>query len=207
LTPNLAGRSVSAVAAAVEARGVAGALDVAVTPERQLVLSPGTVVSADAKVIVPETRAKKSLVWIGSLLIALFVAGIVLTRTVGNTTTKITSSGTTKTTTKTFGSDTLLTALLATGAALIVVGLLYSRISVIKLPGGAEIALNPDEKKAVEAKVKEKVEQEQIPPEAAPMLTMEALDEARSQKLRRGVLTLTPDEVGQVVDATAARLT
>lgn len=48
----------------------------------------------------------------------------------------------TKTTeSKEFASETLLSALLGVGAALILVGFLYARISSIKLPGGTEIGI------------------------------------------------------------------
>ena len=97
----------------------------------------------------------------GSLLVALFVVGMVDARGIGNETTEtspvaagMASSSpaagdtTTKTTkTKNAPSDTLLTAILASGAALIIVGALYSRISTITLPGGVSIGLTTQETK------------------------------------------------------------
>jgi hypothetical protein len=137
-------------------------------------------------VVVPEPKTKVSLVLAGVLLIVLFVVGIVLARLIGSeseevttptgpgsTTTEITKS----TTTKAWPSDTLLTAVLATGAVLIVVGLLFARMSAIKFPGGAEITLTQAEKEKAAQKVQEKLDEGQIQPDKAAQVTVVALEE------------------------------
>jgi hypothetical protein len=113
---------------------------------------------------------------LGAVLLALFVAGAVIAQTEGSETRKTTpeakttttSSGEAKkeasgptTSTTTSGAITetetrtttpqegVLLALLATGALLVLVGALYSRITTIKVPGGGELVLSPEETKAV----------------------------------------------------------
>jgi hypothetical protein len=56
-----------------------------------------------------------------------------------------TAGATTTTTTKAVASDTLLTAGLVTGAALMITGILWSRIKSVALPGGATVTLDSDE--------------------------------------------------------------
>ena len=125
--------------------------------------APGAVVQPSTK---PKTQKKLSLVLLGVLLIALFLAGLVLARVFGSETvetsspTNTTATEVTKTTeAKELPSDTLLTALLATGAVLVFVGLLYTRISAIKVPGGGEITIEPEEKEQVAQQVTEVIEQ------------------------------------------------
>jgi len=105
--------------------------------------APATIVQPSED---PKTKSKTSLVVLGVALIALFLAGLVLARAYGtktvekSTPSSSTATEVTKTTTaKNLPSDTLLTALLATGAILVFVGLLYTRMSSIKLPGAGEI--------------------------------------------------------------------
>ncbi len=107
-------------------------------------------------------ETKKSLVWIGSVALALGLALIVLTWAVGSKTTESpapSSNGaqtaTEKTTkTRSVPSEGLITAVLGTGAALVVVGFLYGRISTIKLPGGVEVSMSKEaEKKTIEKAV------------------------------------------------------
>lgn len=117
-----------------------------------------TSVSSNPTLVVPG-KWNRHLVGAGVVAIALFVVGVVLSFTVGSES-KTTTSGTvqagattaptTTTTTKPLPSDTVLTALLATGATLVLAGVLYTRISTIKLPGGAEIDLTTDEKQQVQ---------------------------------------------------------
>ena len=65
---------------------------------------------------------------------------------------------TSTTTTKNLPSDTLLTTLLATGSILVLAGLLYSRISAIKVPGGGEVDfITADDKQQVQDKVAEAI--------------------------------------------------
>jgi hypothetical protein len=165
----------------------------------------------EARAVTPQTVAKKSLVAIGVALIVLFVAGAVLARTVGNTSKETSSAAATTagsaqatsktTTTKDWPSDTLLSALLGTGAALVLVGLLYSRITTIKLPGGSEIDLSPDEKKKVAEKVAKKVQDKAVNPEEAPQITVAAVETLRREKTRAGFLQMPDDKVDQAVDA------
>jgi len=99
---------------------------------KKVVLAPGTVITPDAPVVVPETKAKISLVIVGSVLLVAFVVGIGLSRIYGNETKEVSSPATTaagttgatgatgqtgatgatevakKTTTKTWASDGLL---------------------------------------------------------------------------------------------------
>jgi hypothetical protein len=132
---------------------------------------------------------------------------------------------TTKTTTKNFGSDSLLTAMLASGAALFALGFLYTRISAVKLPGGAEIDLNPEEKDKVKEEVQKRVKDGEVVPEAAPAVTLAAVDQARAAKMSQwgssselgnpvvdwGTATsgwgsgLSDEEVAQSVDSAVAR--
>lgn len=167
-----------------------------------------------ATVVVPETKAKKSLVWIGAVLIAMFVIGVAVARLVGSESEE-TSSPTTDTTataqvtkttkTKDLPSDTLLTAVLATGGVLIVVGLLYSRISAIKLPGGGEITLTTEEKEKVAAKVAEKVSEGRVEAEAAPQVTLAALDQLTIEKQAAVAPQLPDAQVEATVEAVVQR--
>lgn len=96
--------------------------------------------------------AHRWLVAIGIVVLIGWVGVLILNRTLGSETKEVTqpaaqvdtgaAEATTKTTeSKEFASETLLSALLGVGGALILVGFLYARISSIKLPGGTEIGL------------------------------------------------------------------
>jgi hypothetical protein len=118
----------------------------------------------DPKVVIPK-EANPWLIALGCVLILLFVAGVGFNRAVGSETkeTKPAAAGegaaepqeatTTTTKSKDAPSETLLTALLASGAVLILVGVLYARINSIKLPGGAELTLTEKEEEAATEKV------------------------------------------------------
>ncbi|HEX3239888.1 MAG TPA: hypothetical protein VHR18_07115 [Solirubrobacterales bacterium] len=111
------------------------------------------------------------LVGIGVGFIALFFVLIVFNRVVGTETketatpaAQTTTTGTTTAepqavskTTKTKGlpTETLLSALLGAGAALVLAGFLYARISSIKLPGSVEVSLTQKEKEDTAKKVAE----------------------------------------------------
>lgn len=152
------------------------------------------------------------LVALGSLLIALFVAGLVIARTTGSETTTTAPAGrpgstsataavhtqaaatSTTTTTKSTPTEAELLALLGTGVVLVLAGALYSRLSAIKLPGGAEIDLTPEEKTAVAHEVATQAARvakttspnhEQLAQTTADALDA-ALDSARLMKLRAG---------------------
>jgi hypothetical protein len=97
------------------------------------------------------------------------------------TTTKIT-------TTKNFGSDSLLTAGFATGAALVALGLLYPRLRTLKLPGGVELGFvdtDKEEAKKIGDNVDKKVEAGEITEEDAPAVKQRAATIARAQKVEQ----------------------
>jgi hypothetical protein len=154
-----------------------------------------------------KTEAKISLVVLGSVCAALFVVGILLSFLVGGkekvvghpaTTQVVTTDGQTQTTTvladqtttkKGLPSDGLLEALLATGAMLIVIGLLYGRITVIKFPGGGELDLSADEVKKTAATALAAANQTNAPSETVSGITATALAHAREKKRATGSLT------------------
>jgi flagellar basal body-associated protein FliL len=146
----------------------------------ELNLSEVTVEKPDPNVVVSK-QANPYLIVLGILLVLTFVGGMVYSRAVGSETKETTppanqTSETTKTTkSKDAPSDTLLTALLGAGAGLIIVGALYGRISTIKLPGGTEISLTPEEKEKAAKKVIEKLSDD-VDPAKAVEVTQEATD-------------------------------
>jgi hypothetical protein len=161
---------------------------------------PGTLVrgdySPDRQVFFQQTQAKKSLVVLGAFLIVLFLAGVVLTRVVGNTADTVG----TRTTTKVFVSDTVLTAILSTGVFILLIGLLYSRITAIKLPGGAEIDLRPQEEHLLRAKVKETiVTHDDLDRQDLGSLLSEARHFAIAQKVDTGTFLLSEHDIDQAV--------
>jgi len=108
----------------------------------------------------------------------------------GSTTTA--TGGTSKTTTKGMPSEAVLLSLLGTGAILVLAGALYNRLSAIKLPGGAEITLTPEEREQVAAKVAEKAGAG-ADPEAVARATAAALPLAHATKLVTGVALREPE--------------
>jgi hypothetical protein len=116
----------------------------------------------DPKVAV-RTEVKGPLVAIGVALVVLAIVVAGLSWGLGTKTTetepgKQSASAKIEKTKKTYAgpSETLLTAVIGSGAALILIGFLYGRISSIKLPGGVDLELTPDEaekatEKALEA--------------------------------------------------------
>lgn len=105
--------------------------------------------------VVTSRKANPWLIALGIALVICFAGGTVYARTAGSETVekpgpeaKATEAKTT--TTKNAPSETLLTTLLGTGAALLIIGVLYGRISTIKLPGGIELTLSKEaEKKTI----------------------------------------------------------
>jgi hypothetical protein len=167
-----------------------------------------------------KTKPSWILICSGLLLAICFVAGLVVSYHFGSKETVVGTPGTTQTiktgtnsvtsttqanqTTikKGVPSDTLLQGLLATGAILVVVGVLYGRITVIKFPVG-EIDLNPDEAKKVAAEAQQKSQTDGASPETMAGVTATALAEARAQKrANRG--TLSSDDITQAVNKAAA---
>ncbi len=100
-------------------------------------------------------------------------------------------------------SDSLLTALLGAGAGLMVIGFLYGRISSIKLPGGTEIGLSAQEKKAATQKA---IEANPNDAEKAAEVATVAEDRLLAQKLNARTLSLPQESVDQTVRAVSAEV-
>lgn len=147
------------------------------------------------------TKAKWQLVLLGSVLILLFLGGAAYSLGVGSKKKVVRNPGRETTTSRDVPSGSLLEALLATGATLIVLGLFYGRITVIKLPGGSELDLSPVEKNAVAATVKKEVVAGKVPPEAAPAVTVAAMEHARE---RKAAGSFSDDDVTSAVMKAAA---
>jgi hypothetical protein len=124
---------------------------------------------------------------LGAVLLCLFVAGAVIAQTHGGQVRKTTPEGITRTTTSATGEkagaggttststkktaratvteittvtpqEGILLALLGTGTILLLAAALYTRLTAIKLPGGAELTLSPAETQAVTQQVAAKVD-------------------------------------------------
>ncbi|HET7484888.1 MAG TPA: hypothetical protein VFJ64_05860 [Solirubrobacterales bacterium] len=140
----------------------------------------------DPKVAVRK-ETKQSLVIIGGLLIVAALGLAALNWSIGSETKETTPASTTPTakasttTKKTTSGPTegLLTAIIGSGAALIIVGFLYGRISSIKLPGGVEVGLTPEEK---EKGTKETIEK--LPQNANAETVAEAIQATQYHMLR-----------------------
>ena len=150
-------------------------------------------------------RPNWALICAGIVLVLLFAGGALFGRAVGGETKETTASrpagGTTKVTkTKAVPSDSLLTVLLGTGAALIVIGALYSRITTVKLPGGVEIGLTNDERDKVAEKAGAKASSEHLDASTTATLTAAALREAVRQKTREGQISLSDDALAGAVE-------
>jgi hypothetical protein len=154
-------------------------------------------------------ETKKSLVYIGAVALVVGVVLILLTWTIG-TQTKETppassdgaKTATAKTTTTKSGpAEGVILAILGTGAALIVVGFLYGRISTIKLPGGVEISMSEEtEKKTIEKAVEAKPDD----PGAAATVAQQA----QSLLIQRAAPAVHPSdaEIAQVVQQVAEKV-
>jgi len=124
----------------------------------------------DPKVAVSR-ETKGWLVAIGTALVAVAVVLVIVNWSVGEKTTETTRGPATptakepltKTTKAEKGpSEGLLSALIGSGAALILVGFLYGRISSIKLPGGVEVGLTPKEEEKAIQKVGEQLKEKNV---------------------------------------------
>lgn len=163
--------------------------------------SPGT---SQSTTIVRADRPNWLLISLGGLLVVLFMGGVVFARGWGSeTVTSPVPSSTgsaseapaakTKSTTKAAPSDTILTAVLASGAALIMAGALYSRISTITLPGDVKIGLSNKETtttKDTAAKQAGGLTEAQVV-EA----TTRAVEKVKEKKAATGAIELPPDDV------------
>jgi hypothetical protein len=106
------------------------------------------------------------------------------------------------TTTKNAPSDTLLTAVLGTAGALLLVGVLYGRISTIKLPGGVEVSLTKEEQEETAKKAADKHPND---PKKAALVAQKAQAQLRQEKAR-GMVPLPEARINGVVDRTSAEL-
>jgi hypothetical protein len=174
----------------------------------------------DPKVAVRK-ETKQSLVIIGGLLIVAALGLAALNWSIGSETketapapssTPTAKASTTTKKTTSGPSEGLLTAIIGSGAALIIVGFLYGRISSIKLPGGVEVGLTPDEK---EKGAKEAIEAiEKLPDTADPAKTAEAIQATQYHCLqakaglqtKTGITELSEDEIKSVAAKVVAKM-
>lgn len=154
--------------------------------------------------VVTSRKANPWLIVLGILLVACFAGGTVYARTAGSETVETSGPNTganasKTTTTKNAPSETLLTTLLGTGAALIIVGALYGRISTIKLPGGVELSLAKD---AEEKTIKKAVEQHPNEPDKAAEVAQKA-QSLLLQDVGKGA-TPTDEDIEEAVELASA---
>ncbi len=146
--------------------------------------------------VVTSRKANFWLILLGVLLVACFAGGAVYARTAGSETVETPSTkpkaGEAKTTTtKSAPSETLLTTLLGTGAALIIVGALYGRISTIKLPGGIEVSMS---KQAEKKTIKKSLEKHPNQPEKAAAVAQTAQTLLLQEAGEEGSPTVDPSD-------------
>jgi hypothetical protein len=164
----------------------------------------------DPKVVIPK-EANPWLIALGCVLILLFVAGVGFNRAVGSETKETkpaaASEGaaaepqeatTTTTKSKDVPSETLLTALLGSGAVLILVGVLYARINSIKLPGGAELTLTQKEEEAATEKVTA-VLPDDADPQTVAKVTQATLAKMQEEKAA-GRITVPEAKIEHIVE-------
>ncbi len=175
--------------------------------------------AAPKSVAVPvKTKPSWTLIICGLVLAAAFIGGLVFSYKVGSKETVVGHPGSTETITtgsvpvtttvqasqtttkKGVPSDNLLQGLVATGAILIVVGVLYGRITTIKFPVG-EIDLSPDEATKVATEAAQ--EASATSPQSVPAVTAAALAHARAEK-RQGGGALTDADITEAVQKAAA---
>lgn len=183
----------------------------------------GSVAKPVEKVLLTD-KAKWPLVGSGGLLVLLFMLGVGFTRLVGGETeqtgppaattaanertteaaTAANQAVTTTTKTKNAPSDTLLTAILASGAALLITGFLYSRITTIKIAGVAEIGLTTAELNTIDKQVKAKLGESSPRVDEAKQAVVKEL---HREKERAGIIQLNDDEVKRVAARIVEELT
>ena len=149
----------------------------------------------DAKVVHAQ-GAHVALVAIGTLLVIAAIAVGVGGRIGGTTVTKSADGKTT--TTKSWPSDAQFNTLVGAGAALILAGFLWTRMTAIKLPGGAEVDLSSDEKaQAADAVAKA------LPAGAdngtVAAATQKADSALRKKKAQLGTTTISASDITSVV--------
>jgi hypothetical protein len=171
--------------------------------------APNNAGATQTTTVIKADRPSWLLVALGGALIVLFMAGVIFSRAYGGETKETTpvASGTsaptsvTEKTTKTKNapSDTLLTAVLASGAALVLGGALYSRISTITLPGGVTVGLTTQEAKTTKDTVNEELKDKE--PKDRLAAAEAAVEQVRQKKSSAGALELSDDDVKRVVKA------
>jgi hypothetical protein len=165
--------------------------------------------------VVTSRKANSWLIGLGAIMVIAVAIGVFYARDSGSETVETSPPAqsnssqpqATVKTTKSAPSDSLLTTVLGAGAALIIIGVLYGRISTIKLPGGVEIGLTKNEEdkaaKMIGEKLKEKADGEVDPVETA-KATQEAADLLLQAKARvqakAGPIELPEDEMVSVVE-------
>lgn len=165
--------------------------------------------------VVTSRKANGWLIGLGAIMVIAVAIGVFYARDSGSETVETSPPAqsnssqpqATVKTTKSAPSDSLLTTVLGAGAALIIIGVLYGRISTIKLPGGVEISLTKDEEdkaaKMIGEKLKEKADGAVDPVKTA-KATQEAADLLLQAKARvqakAGPVELPEDEMASVVE-------
>src|SRR5215211_2833606 len=157
-------------------------------PERGLTITIHTQTRPARHLRAPTARS-------GLVIVAILVGAAA--RLSGNTVTKEGD----KTTTKSWPSDTQVSALLGAGAALIITGFLWTRITAVKLPGGAEIDLNSAEQEKAAEKIGDKLSQAKDAKKIATE-TQKTMSALRRTKGRIGTTELSDHDISAVVEET-----
>ena len=162
--------------------------------------------------------AHRPIVVLGLALILLFIGGIVFNRVVGTSVTRSpghydhsTGGQDTVTTTRSAIPGGVLLGLLSSGGVFVLVGLLWSRITVIKLLG-SEIDLSDNEKRQALDRIQQHVNERGLAPEKATAAALESYRLLLAEK-QQTVATVTPPEltlseskIGALVDQAVTNL-
>jgi hypothetical protein len=144
---------------------------------------------APPRAVTPPGKPNWPLIILGALVVIAVGFGIWYAHDSGTTVTEVTETGKKTTTTKAVPSDTLLSAALGVGAALMLAGALWSRIKSITLPGGAVVSLDSDEVgQAKDTVAKKAVEKNMAEPPQVATATTRTLAEIRRRKAEKGAL-------------------
>lgn len=165
----------------------------------------------DPKVAVSK-ETKHALVVVGALLVILAIVVAGLSWGLGSKTTetepaKSDAVSQVEKTKKTYSgpSDNLLMAVLGSGAALILVGFLYGRISSIKLPGGVDIGLTAEEAQKAAKKTLESLPDDTDPATAAKAIqkTQDAVLAVKATQHAEAVAQVPDDQIGELAESAA----
>jgi hypothetical protein len=155
-------------------------------------------------------ETKQGMVFVGVVLVILAIVAASINWANGGETTETTKPGKDDATqvekvtkTKNGPSESLLTALLGAGAGLVVIGFLYGRISSIKLPGGTELGLNTEEKKATTQKA---IEANPDDPKKAAEVALAAEDHLLAQKINSAAATMPESKIDEALAAATAAI-